>query len=114
MERYDLAVIGGGSAGLTIASGAASFGARVALIEKESMGGDCLNFGCVPTKALIRSALVAATIKHSERYGIRTNGTEIDFPAVMQRMRNVVSKIAEHDSPDRFRNMGVDVLLGQA
>ncbi len=114
MDRYDLTVIGGGSAGLTIASGAASFGARVALIEKDRMGGDCLNWGCVPTKTLIHSALVAATVRQSEKYGIKTYGVEVDFPAVMGRMRQVVKKIAEHDSPDRFRSMGVDVLLGQA
>ncbi|WAH42425.1 dihydrolipoyl dehydrogenase [Alicyclobacillus fastidiosus] len=114
MDRYDLTVIGGGSAGLTIASGAASFGARVALIEKDKMGGDCLNYGCVPTKALIRSATVAATVRQSEKYGIKISGLEVDFSAVVGRMRQVVNKIAEHDSPERFRSMGVDVLLGQA
>ncbi len=114
MERYDLAIIGGGSAGLTIASGAASFGARVALIEEDKMGGDCLNHGCVPTKALIRSALVAATLRQSEKYGIRATSVEVDFSAVMKRMQSVVRQIAEHDSPERFQSMGVDVMLGQA
>ncbi|WP_054967913.1 dihydrolipoyl dehydrogenase [Alicyclobacillus ferrooxydans] len=114
MDRYDLTVIGGGSAGLTIASGAASFGARVALIEKAEMGGDCLNYGCVPTKALIRSATVAATVRQAEQYGVKTGRIEIDFPTVMRRMRHVVNTIAEHDSPDRFRSMGVDVLFGSA
>lgn len=114
MDSYDLTVIGGGSAGLTIASGAASFGARVALVEKDKMGGDCLNWGCVPTKALIRSATVAATVKEAHRYGVKSSGVEIDFPAVMQRMRGIVNTIAEHDSPERFRSMGVDVLLGEA
>lgn len=114
MDRYDLITIGGGSAGLTIASGAASFGARVALIEKDKMGGDCLNYGCVPTKALIRSAFVAQTVRQSKKYGIKTNGVEVDFPAVVARMRQVIAKMAEQDSPDRFRRMGVDVLLGDA
>lgn len=112
MDRYDLTVIGGGSAGLTIASGAASFGARVALIEKAEMGGDCLNYGCVPTKALIRSATVAATVRQAEQYGVKTGRIEIDFPTIMRRMRHVVNTIAEHDSPDRFRSIGVDVLFG--
>lgn len=114
MDRYDLAVIGGGSAGLTIASGAASFGARVALIERDKMGGDCLNYGCVPTKALIRSALIAATVRQSAKYGIKTGSVEVDFSAIMGRMHQVIHKIAEHDSPERFRCMGVEVLLGQA
>lgn len=114
MDRYDLTVIGGGSAGLTIASGAASFGARVALVEKDKMGGDCLNWGCVPTKALIRSASVAATVRESYKYGVKTSGMEVDFPAVMKRMRSVIQTIAEHDSPDRFRSIGVNVLLGEA
>lgn len=114
MDRYDLIVIGSGSAGLTVASGAASFGARVALIEKEKMGGDCLNYGCVPTKALIRSASVAATARQGEKYGIKTASIEIDFASVMERMRRVIHKIAEYDSPERFRSMGVDVILGGA
>lgn len=114
LERYDIAVIGGGSAGLTVASGAASFGARVAIIEKDRMGGDCLNYGCVPTKALIRSANLVVMIRQSERYGIKTGDVDVDFATVMGRMRQIVNTIAEHDSPARFRKMGVDVLLGGA
>jgi pyruvate/2-oxoglutarate dehydrogenase complex dihydrolipoamide dehydrogenase (E3) component len=110
--RYDLVVIGGGTAGLVSAAGGASLGARVALVERDRLGGDCLFYGCVPTKTLVKSARVASLVARSEEYGIKGDGYEVDFPAVMARMRRVVEKAGEPDSPERFRSLGVDVLLG--
>ena len=111
-SRYDLVVIGGGTAGLVSAAGAASLGARVALVERDKLGGDCLYYGCVPTKTLVKSARVAHLMGRSEEYGIKSSGQEVDFPAVMDRMDRVIRIAGEHDDPARFRRMGVDVLLG--
>ncbi len=83
MNRYDLVVIGGGTAGLVSASGAASLGARVALVERDKLGGDCLHTGCVPTKTLVKSARVAHLVNRAEEFGVKTSGAEVDFPAVM-------------------------------
>ncbi|MCG6963158.1 MAG: mercuric reductase [Acidobacteria bacterium] len=114
--RYNLVVIGGGTAGLVAAAGAAGLGAKVALIERHLMGGDCLNVGCVPSKAVIRSARVAAEKREDERFGIRPGGpVEVDFPAVMQRMRGIRAAISPNDSARRFAtHYGVDVYFGQA
>src|ERR687896_94053 len=101
-RRYDLIVIGGGTAGLVSAAGAASLGARAALVERDKLGGECLHYGCVPTKALVRSARVAHLIGRSEEYGIRSSGPEVDFPAVMERMDQVIRRAGEHDDPSRF------------
>ncbi len=111
MERYDLVVIGGGTAGLVSAAGGASLGARVALVEKDKLGGDCLYRGCVPTKTLVRSAKVAHLVSRSEEFGIRSGGAEVDFPAVMERMRRVISEAGKNDDPERFRKLGVDLYL---
>ncbi len=112
--RYNLVVIGAGTAGLVSAIGAAGLGAKVALIERHLMGGDCLNVGCVPSKALIRSSRVAAQIRRAEEFGIRASGEAVvDFAAVMQRMRRLRASISPHDSAARFRDNGVDVFLGQ-
>ena len=108
-SRYDLVVIGGGTAGLVSAAGAASLGARVALVERDKLGGDCLHNGCVPTKTLVKSARVAHLIDHSEEYGIKTGGYEVVFPVVMDRMRRAIRVAGEHDDADRFRELGVDV-----
>jgi pyruvate/2-oxoglutarate dehydrogenase complex dihydrolipoamide dehydrogenase (E3) component len=112
---YDLVVIGAGTAGLITAAGAAGLGAKVALIEKYLMGGDCLNVGCVPSKAIIRSSRVAATIQRADQFGIRVPaGLDIDFPAVMQRMRQLRAGISHHDSAHRYQNtFGADVFLGE-
>ncbi|MBI5642373.1 MAG: FAD-dependent oxidoreductase [Deltaproteobacteria bacterium] len=112
MKRYDLIIIGGGVAGLVSASGASQLGARVALIEKLSLGGDCLRAGCVPTKRLIESAKVASAVKGAGRFGLRVNGAKVDFSAVMESMRKVQAKIGENDAPERFRSMGVEVVFG--
>ena len=114
-DRYNLVVIGAGTAGLVTAAGAAGLGARVALVERHLMGGDCLNVGCVPSKCLIRSSRAVADFGESERLGVRTKDTVIDFPAVMTRMRRLRSRISENDSARRFRDeKGVDVFLGDA
>ena len=113
MARYDLLVIGGGTAGLVAAAGGASLGARVALVERDKLGGECLNYGCVPTKALIRSAGVASLMRRAPEFGIRPVPVEVDFPAVMRRMRGAMERAGERDSPERFRSLGVDVKLGE-
>ncbi len=111
--QYDLVVIGGGTAGLVTAAGAAGLGATVALIERELLGGDCLNVGCVPSKALIRSAAAFADIRSVAEFGVNVNGEPTaDFSAVMRRLRRLRSGISEHDSAARFRALGVDVFLG--
>lgn len=112
---YNLVVIGAGTAGLVSAAGAAALGAKVALVEKHLMGGDCLNVGCVPSKALIRSARAAFDARDGDRFGVDVKGAvEVDFPAVMERMRRLRSGISKHDSVRRFRGLGVDVFLGEA
>ncbi|MDP8971635.1 MAG: mercuric reductase [Actinomycetota bacterium] len=110
--KYDLVVVGGGTAGLVSAVGAASLGARVALVERDKLGGDCLHNGCIPTKTLVKSARVAYLVNHAEEYGIKTSGVEVDFPAVMDRMHGAIQTAGEHDDPERFRELGVDVFLG--
>ena len=111
---YNLIVIGAGAGGLVSAYIAATVKAKVALIEKNEMGGDCLNTGCVPSKALLRTAKLAAEAKDSKRYGIDTMTTNIDFKQVMARVHNAIAKIAPHDSPERYRSLGVDVIQGHA
>lgn len=111
--RYNLVVVGGGTAGLVAAAGAAGLGARVALIEKHLMGGDCLNTGCVPSKALIRAARAVTAVRDAGRFGVRVDGqVQVDFAAVMERMRRIRADLSSHDSVARFRDLGVDVFLG--
>ncbi len=113
--RYHLVVIGAGTAGLVTAAIAAGLGAKVALIEKHLMGGDCLNVGCVPSKALIRAARAWADVRRGEEFGIRFSGAvKEDFPAVMARMRKLRAQLSRTDSAQRFAGLGVDVYLGQA
>ncbi len=111
---YHFVVIGAGTAGLVTAAGAAGLGARVALIERELMGGDCLNVGCVPSKGVIRAARVAASVRDAEPYGVHVpNGVEVDFGKAMQRMRRLRAKISPNDSAKRFSEMGIDVFFGK-
>lgn len=112
--RYNLVVLGAGTAGLVSAAGAASLGARVALIEKHLLGGDCLNYGCVPSKAVIRAARVAQTVREAADYGVHiAGGFSVNFTEAMERMRRLRAGISEHDSARRFRDLGVDVFLGE-
>ncbi len=111
--QYQLVVIGGGSAGLVCAAGAAGLGAKVALIERDLLGGDCLNVGCVPSKTLLRAARAAAEVRRADAFGIRVAEPAIDFAAIMERVRTVRANLAPHDSAERFRSIGVDVFLGE-
>ena len=112
-QAYNLVIIGGGTAGLVAATGAAGLGARVALIEKRFMGGDCLVTGCVPSKALIRAARAVAAVKNAAAYGVRVEGpVQVDFAAVMERMRRLRAQISEDDSAATLKERGVDVYLG--
>jgi len=114
LDRYHLVVVGAGTAGLVSAMGAAGLGAKVALVERDFMGGDCLNVGCVPSKALIRCARSVAEIRHAEEWGVEVTGdVAVDFETVMQRMRRLRAAISPHDSAARFRENGIDVFLGQ-
>jgi len=109
-----LVVIGAGTAGLVTAAAAAGLGAKVALIERDLMGGDCLNVGCVPSKAILAAARVVARLRGAERYGLTIPGeVSVDFATVMQRMRRLRAEISPHDSAARFRDLGVDVYFGQ-
>ena len=111
---YNLVVIGAGSAGLVSAYIAAAVKAKVALIEKERMGGDCLNTGCVPSKALIRSAKILSYVRRAEEFGFKTGHVDFDFAEVMERVQRVIQKVAPHDSEERYRKLGVDVIRGEA
>jgi pyruvate/2-oxoglutarate dehydrogenase complex dihydrolipoamide dehydrogenase (E3) component len=110
----DLCVIGGGSGGLSVAAGAAQLGVKTVLFERGRMGGDCLNFGCVPSKSLLAAAKVAATIRKAGEYGIKTNSPQIDFPRVIEHVQKVIAKIAPHDSVERFEGLGVRVIKAEA
>lgn len=111
--RYNLVVIGAGTAGLVTAAGAAGLGAKVALIEKHLIGGDCLNVGCVPSKALIRASRAAADARGGAEYGVFSSETHVDFKKVMERMRRLRADISKNDSAARYKNLGVDVFLGE-
>ncbi|MDH4228591.1 MAG: FAD-dependent oxidoreductase [Nitrospirota bacterium] len=110
----NLIVIGGGAAGLVTAYVAAAVRARVTLVEGGRMGGDCLNTGCVPSKALIRSARLAHQIAHADRYGLEPGTTSVKFGAVMRRVREVIARVEPHDSVERYTRLGVEVLSGHA
>jgi pyruvate/2-oxoglutarate dehydrogenase complex dihydrolipoamide dehydrogenase (E3) component len=112
MERYNLVVIGGGAAGLTVAVGAAGLGARVALVEAGAMGGECLNTGCIPSKALLRSA-ATAHVKAIAACGLPELALKPDWGRVSGYVRQVIAAIAPQDSAERFQSLGVEVLLGR-
>jgi pyruvate/2-oxoglutarate dehydrogenase complex dihydrolipoamide dehydrogenase (E3) component len=113
---FDIGILGGGAAGLTVASGAARFGAKTLLIEKENrLGGDCLHFGCVPSKILIRTAHIYHLMKTAEKYGLpRVDLNPVDFQEVSRRIQSVVNVIQEHDSKERFCKLGARVEFGNA
>ena len=111
---YNVVVIGAGTAGLVTAAGTAGLGGRVALIERNLMGGDCLNFGCVPSKALISSARVIQQIRESEKWGLDRQQPEFVFEKVFERMRARRARIAPKDSQERFESLGVNVFHGEA
>jgi pyruvate/2-oxoglutarate dehydrogenase complex dihydrolipoamide dehydrogenase (E3) component len=115
VSRYNLVVIGAGTAGLVAAIGGASIGARVALVERSLLGGDCLNTGCVPSKAMIRSSRQANKIRNARPYGLRNSEEDvIDFPNIMERMRRLRARIGHHDSAERMKSFGIDLFLGDA
>lgn len=114
-ERYHLVIIGAGPAGLVAARAAAALGAKVALIERELLGGDCLNIGCVPSKTIVRTSRLYAEMRNAEHYGAQVPADiRVDFAAVMQRMRRIRARIGRADSIDRLAAAGVDVFFGQA
>lgn len=110
----NLVVVGAGSGGLVSAYIAAAVKAKVTLIEKHQMGGDCLNTGCVPSKALIRSAKINSYLKRAGEFGLQTAPAGVDFPSVMKRIQGVIKTIEPHDSVERFTDLGVDCVIGEA
>ena len=116
MAKYDFntVVIGGGAAGLVSALVASAVNAKVALIEKHQMGGDCLNTGCVPSKALIKAGRVAHDIKHASKFGIHCQAPEVNFQEVMQGVHQAIKTIEPHDSVQRFSELGVACFSGDA
>src|SRR3989441_7514017 len=111
---YNVVVIGAGTAGLVAAAGTAGLGGRVALVERNLMGGDCLNFGCVPSKALISSARLIQQIREAEKWGLDRQSPQFAFEKVLERMRGRRAKIAPNNSQERFESLGVDVFRGEA
>lgn len=114
VERFDLVVIGGGTAGLVTSSVAARLGRRVAMIEREALGGDCLWTGCVPTKALVASAKLAHQMRHADHWGLEPVAPRITPKSVMDSMREQRRLISRHDDPEKFRKLGIDVIEGAA
>ena len=113
-ERFDVCVIGAGSGGLSTAYGASHMGARVALIEDHRMGGDCLNFGCVPSKALLAAGHAAHAMRHADRFGVGAVDPEVDFAAVNRHVKDVIATIEPNDSVERYAGFGVDVIAARA
>ena len=111
---YNMIVIGAGSAGLVTAYIAAAAKSKVALIERDRMGGDCLNTGCVPSKTLLHAARQVAHARTAQRDGLARVEVDVDFPRTMDRVHAAIARIAPHDSPERYRGLGVDVVLGDA
>lgn len=111
---YNLVVIGAGAAGLVSSYIAATVKAKVAIVEKHKMGGDCLNTGCVPSKALIRSAKILSYAKRAEDFGFKSIEADFDFSEIMERIQNVIKKIEPHDSEERYTGLGVECIKGEA
>src|SRR5204862_8345991 len=114
MERFDVVVIGGGTAGLVTASGCARLGRKVALVEREKLGGDCLWTGCVPTKALVASARLAHQLRRADAFGLEAQEPRVTPKAIMESMRTARRAVEPHDDPARFRKLGIDVIEGEA
>ncbi|MCC7046139.1 MAG: FAD-dependent oxidoreductase [Alphaproteobacteria bacterium] len=114
MLSVDLCVIGAGSGGLTVAAGASQMGASVALIERDRMGGDCLNFGCVPSKALLAAGHAAEAMRRADRLGVERHEPRVDFARVMDHVQGVIDAIAPNDSRERFEGLGVRVIKAEA
>ncbi|MEP5938441.1 MAG: FAD-dependent oxidoreductase [Erythrobacter sp.] len=114
--KYDrnLIVIGAGAAGLVSSYIAATVKAKVTLVEASKMGGDCLNYGCVPSKALIKTAKVAQQMRHADKYGLDQSNPQFSFKAILQRVHNIIATIEPHDSVERYTDLGVDVVKGYA
>ncbi len=110
----DIAIIGGGSGGLSVAAGAAQMGAKVVLVEKGKMGGDCLNTGCVPSKALIAAGKAAEVVRTAGKFGVNGHEPAVDFARVNAHVRDVIAGIAPHDSVERFEGLGVQVIQAAA
>ena len=113
-DSFDVVVIGGGTAGLVTASGCARLGRKVALIERERLGGDCLWTGCVPTKALVASAKLLHQMRHADAWGLEAQSPRVTPRAILDSMREVVRVTSKHDHPDKFRKLGIDVIEGNA
>ncbi|CAN0549878.1 unnamed protein product, partial [Laminaria digitata] len=109
IRNVDICVIGAGSGGLSVAAGAVQMGASVALFERGKMGGDCLNYGCVPSKALLAAGHAAAHYGHTSQFGVGGGSADIDFAAVHDHVHGVIAGIAPHDSVERFQDLGVEV-----
>lgn len=110
--EYDIVVIGGGSAGLVVASAAAQLKAKVALVERDRLGGDCLWYGCVPSKSLIHAARIAYEVKNAARFGIYCQNPDIEFAKAIGHVQNAIAAIQPHDSPERFASLGVELFFG--
>jgi pyruvate/2-oxoglutarate dehydrogenase complex dihydrolipoamide dehydrogenase (E3) component len=113
-EKFDVVVIGGGTGGLVTASGCARLGRRVALIEKQALGGDCLWTGCVPTKALVATAKLVHQMRHADAYGLERHEPKLSPRAIMESMREARRIASRHDDPEKFRRLGIDVIFGSA
>jgi pyruvate/2-oxoglutarate dehydrogenase complex dihydrolipoamide dehydrogenase (E3) component len=111
--EFDIVVIGGGSGGLVVAAGGSTLGAKVALVEKHKLGGDCLWYGCVPSKTLIKSAQIAFEMRNAQRWALTPADPQPNLARVMERVREVIAGIEPFDSPERFRGLGVDVIFGE-
>lgn len=109
---YDIIIIGGGSGGLVVASAAAQLKAKVALVERHRLGGDCLWFGCVPSKSFIHASRIAYQTKNAARFGVHTTPPTIDFTKAIAHVQQVIKNIEPHDSPERFEGLGVEVIFG--
>src|SRR5690349_9769920 len=112
--KPDICVIGAGAAGLSVAAAAAAFGVPVVLVERGKMGGDCLNYGCVPSKSLLAAARHAAALSQAAAFGVSHGAPTIDFARVREHVRGVIAAIAPNDSRERFAGLGVRVIAGAA